>query len=154
VISAWRTAARAAATHRNERGSLTAFTAVMAVALLALAGLVIDGGSAIASQRHANDVAEQAARAGADALSVDALREGSITVNPRAAITAAQAYLVASRMAGTVAVTGNVVTVDVTGQWKTVLLGIVGIGVLHIAAQASATDVNGITAALPANQRP
>ena len=47
---------------------------VSAVALFALAGLVLDGGAALAAHGRAADVAQQAARAGADALDETSLR--------------------------------------------------------------------------------
>src|SRR5581483_8008697 len=50
---------------RDDDGSVTAFVAVLLVALFALMGLVVDGGTAISAQQSAVDEAEQAARAGA-----------------------------------------------------------------------------------------
>ena len=52
------------------------------VALLAIAGLVIDGGYALGAKREAMNNAEQAARAGADALNQGALRDGQTMVDP------------------------------------------------------------------------
>src|SRR3546814_5744105 len=46
----------------NERGSVTAFVVIMTSALLAMAGLVIDGGYALAAHRRAFNEAEAAAR--------------------------------------------------------------------------------------------
>ena len=54
-------------------GSITAFVALMLVAIFALIGLVVDGGSDLEHSPVAVDEAEQAARAGAGALSVAAL---------------------------------------------------------------------------------
>ena len=44
------------------------------MALFALAGLVLDGGAALTAHGRAADVAQQAARAGADALDGASLR--------------------------------------------------------------------------------
>ena len=54
----------------SDRGSVTAFVALLLVALVALAGLVVDGGAAMSAHQAAVDEAQQAARAGAGALSV------------------------------------------------------------------------------------
>ena len=54
----------------NDRGSITAYLLITTVAIFALAGLVLDGGAALAAHGRAADVAQQAARAGADALDV------------------------------------------------------------------------------------
>ena len=58
----------------DDDGSVSVYLAVWAVALMAMAGLVIDGGAAIAARARAADLAQQAARAGADALSPVSLR--------------------------------------------------------------------------------
>ena len=52
----------------DERGASTVFIVLFTVAMLAVAGLVIDGGYALGAKREAMNSAEQAARAGADAL--------------------------------------------------------------------------------------
>ena len=49
-----------------------------------LAGLVVDGGLAISERQHAGDIAEQAARAGADDLDQNALRAGTYVLDPSA----------------------------------------------------------------------
>ncbi|MEV4110541.1 flp pilus-assembly TadE/G-like family protein [Nonomuraea sp. NPDC049695] len=58
----------------NERGSMSVFTVLFSVAVFLLAGLLVDGGAAINARLRAADVAEQAARAGADQIDVDHLR--------------------------------------------------------------------------------
>ena len=58
----------------DERGSITAFFAVLSVALILCAGLVLDGGRLLAERRTLSDLAAGAARAGAQAISIDALR--------------------------------------------------------------------------------
>lgn len=58
----------------SERGSMSVFTVLFSVAVFLLAGLLVDGGAAINARLRAADVAEQAARAGADQIDVDHLR--------------------------------------------------------------------------------
>ena len=128
-----------------EAGQITAFVAVFAVALFALAGLVIDGGLALSAHRAAIDEAEQAARAGADALSASALRAGRVGVDPAAAVAAAEASMAAAGHPGRAWVAGNTVTAQVTSyRQPTVLLGIVGFGAFSVSGTASATPVAGV----------
>lgn len=129
----------------SEVGSLTVFLSVLAVALLAMVGLVVDAGRAIAAQGEAMAVAEQAARAGAGQLSIDALRSGTVVVDPAAAMSAAQGYLAAAGGTGSVSVSGNQVTVRIDKREPTALLAIVGIRQINVAAVATATDVHGVT---------
>jgi hypothetical protein len=129
---------------RREEGSISAFLAVFALALFALMGLVLDGGSAINAQQTAYDEAEQAARAGAGALSVDGLRTGSVTIDSQAAIAAAVAYTVSSGHPGTASVANGRVTVEVHYRIPTSILGIVGISTLTVSATASATNLHGV----------
>jgi len=62
----------------GERGSLSLFVVIFALSVLMLAGLVYDGGLAITARQRAADVAEEAARAGANAVDVEALRAGNV----------------------------------------------------------------------------
>lgn len=59
----------------GERGSMSVFTVLFSVVVFLLAGLLVDGGSAINARLRAADVAEQAARAGADQVDEDHLRQ-------------------------------------------------------------------------------
>lgn len=59
----------------GDRGSSAVFFAVLAPMLLALAGLVIDGGSAIVNKQRAADVALEAARLAANQCDEVAFRE-------------------------------------------------------------------------------
>ena len=52
----------------DERGQVTVFVVIFMIALIGLAGLVIEGGVALAARRRAINEAQAAARAGAEAL--------------------------------------------------------------------------------------
>jgi Flp pilus assembly protein TadG len=66
----------------RDRGTVSMFTAIFALFVIMLAGLLVDGGLAIHARERAADIAEQAARAGADDIDVEALRQtGEPTVN-------------------------------------------------------------------------
>ena len=57
-----------ARTHERQRGQILVIFALSAVAIIAMVGLVIDGGSAFAQRRGQQNAADLAALAGADAL--------------------------------------------------------------------------------------
>ncbi len=124
---------------------MTAFLAFLGVALFVLVGLVVDGGRALAARRQAMDIAEQAARIGADQLSVDALRQGSFIIDPVAATNAVDADLLSSGVTGTVSVSGDSVTVAVHSVCTTTILEIVGVQSIAVSGTAVATDVHGVT---------
>ena len=134
---------------RDQDGSLSAFVVLLLVTMMALLGLVVDGGSALAARQSAADEAEQAARAGAGALSVEALRAGALQLDPSAAVAAAESFARAAGHPGTATVSGGVVTVRISFRVPTEVLGIIGIDSLPVSAQASAVDVQGVTVGSP-----
>jgi len=131
--------------HRDESGVLTAYVAVLAVALLATVGMAVDSGRAIAAQRLAADEAEQAARSGATQLSVQGLRDGRLVLDPAAAVRAAEQYTQQSGHPGTATVSSGIVTVRIVVVVPTTILGIVGVNRIVVSATASASDVSGVT---------
>ena len=133
----------------GDDGALTAFVVLLLVALTALLGLVVDGGTALTAHQSAEVEAEQAARAGAGAISVDALRSGSVQLDPGSAVTAAEQFAAAAGHPATATVSGGVVTVRVRYDVPTAVLGIIGIRTISVAAVASAVDLHGVTAGAP-----
>lgn len=138
---------------RDDRGAATVFVIGMSIVLLALAGLVVDGGLAInARQRVADDV-EQAARAGAQEIDVATLRaSGTITLNQSAAQLAAEQFLVQRGYASSeisVSITGTTVTAGAAQQIPTTLLQLIFIRSFHVSAQAQARAAVGITGEIP-----
>jgi len=129
----------------RDDGALTAFVLLLVVGLFALLGLVVDGGAVITAHQAAEVESEQAARAGAGALDVDALRAGVVQLDPQAAVRAAQMFTVASGHPGTASVSGAEVTVRVRYSVPTSILGIVGIHQLEVSAVAMAVDLHGVT---------
>lgn len=127
---------------RTERGAAAAVVVLFTVALMAVAGLVIDGGYALGAQRRAMNTAEQAARVGADALDEAALRDGNVRVDSAAATAAAHSYLESVGADGSVRVNGDRVTVTVTAEQDTTLLSAVGIGSLRVRASATAISID------------
>ncbi len=81
----------------EEEGMVTAFVVIFTLALLAMAGLVLDGGLALAAKVHAINDAQAAARAGAQAIDIPLYRStGTITLDPAQATADAQAFLAAA----------------------------------------------------------
>ena len=99
----------------EERGSITAFVAVVASALVLVAGMAFDGGEFIAAQASARSDADKAARAAAQQIDTIHLRTtGETVLNPAEAEAAALRYLERVGASGTVSVDGANVTVTVT----------------------------------------
>jgi len=127
---------------RSDAGQATAFTVVMTVAVLALAGLVLDAGLAASTKVEAVSAAQSAARAGARELDVAALRTtGVVRIDPAKARAAAQNWLGRARLTGTVTVTDNQVTVSVTTARQTQLLHMLGVTSIPITATATAEAI-------------
>jgi hypothetical protein len=141
VTSRWRALREREA---REDGMATAFTVVIIAALVVMAGLVLDGGLALDARIKAIDEAQEAARAGAQALNIEAFRTtGQAVLNPPAAKAAADAYLATAGDTGTVSVNGQVVTVTVTRPQHTEILSIIGIDTMTATGTASATAEQG-----------
>lgn len=135
---------------RAEQGQLSAFVLVLLVALLALAGLSLDGGLALASKVRAGGAAESAARAGAQGLDLATYRAtGALRLDPVLARELAQRYLASIGATGTVAIAGDTVTVEVTAIYRTQLLSLVGVEDIHTHGHAAAHPQRGITAIEP-----
>lgn len=129
---------------RDEVGMVTAFVVIFTFALLLLAGLVIDGGLALAARVQAIDEAQAAARAGAQAINLPLFHStGQIVLDPSEATADAKRYLAAAGHSGTVVVTGNEVIVAVTISHPTQILSIAGINQLSVSGTGSATAEQG-----------
>ena len=127
---------------RDERGSASIWAIlVIAGAFTVLLGLVVDGGRVIDERVAASRTAGQAARAGADALSVASVRNGSDAIDAEAARARAQTYLRRAGMDGTVSVAGDRVTVRVTGESKNQILGVIGVASFPIDETESARAI-------------
>ena len=127
---------------RDERGSASIWAIlVIAGAFTVLLGLVVDGGRIIDERVAASRAAAQAARAGADALSVASVRNGSDAIDAEAARARAQTYLRRAAMDGTVSVAGDRVTVRVTGESKNQILGVIGVASFPIDETESARAI-------------
>lgn len=135
----------------DERGSLSVFAAILAIAMLVVIGLVADGGRVIAQSGFARDAAGAAARAGVQALDVGAFAgatTGGVQVRQ---IDPAEARLRVEDMletgyglppeAWTVDTTDTTVSVTVTIVVETTMLGLLGRDQATVSATKTA-DLN------------
>jgi len=125
--------------HR-ERGAISTFVAVIALAMLMAAGLAIDGGRKINTLREASNLADNAARAGAQAVDLDTLRTtGELRLDPYQAEQAVGDYLAAFDLtARAVTVNGDTISVTVELTVDPVLLPI---GPITVTATETATAI-------------
>jgi Flp pilus assembly protein TadG len=98
----------------GEEGTIVGFVAVVALALIAVAGLAFDGGQIVTATARARDLAGAAARTGAQQLDAAELHAGHAHLDRPAAHAAASGFLHAAGVDGTVAVDDTAVTVTVT----------------------------------------
>jgi hypothetical protein len=124
---------------RTDDGQVTAFVVVLTLGILTLAGLVLDGGLALAASTRASGQAEAAARAGAQAIDLTTFRTtGTLQLLPSEAAARAHAHLTAEGATGTVTTSADTVTVTVTTTQPTQLLGLLGITTLTMHGQGTA----------------
>jgi Flp pilus assembly protein TadG len=117
--------------------------AILTLALVVLGGLVYDGGQVLTARRDANNLARQAARAGAQALDETATRLDTPTLDPAAAEAAALAYLARRHATGTAHADPAGITVTVTAVQPTPLLALVGIDSRTVTGTAHARPTQG-----------
>ena len=125
---------------RDECGSITVWLALASFVMIFLVGLAVDLGGQVHAHERAHDLAAQAARAGGEEVEGGAAVQGrDLAVDPAAARTAAQRYLDAAGVSGTVAITnGNTITVTVHDSYDPRFLGAIGINHLDVTGTATA----------------
>ena len=125
---------------RDERGSVTIWIAVASFVMIALVGLAVDLGGQVHAQQRAHDLAAQGARAGGEQVrAAPAIQGRYARIDTAAARTAAQHYLDAADVHGTVTVTGgDTIHVTVTDSYDPRFLTFLGIKQLDVTGTASA----------------
>jgi hypothetical protein len=141
---------------RDERGSITPFVVIVSLAILLLAALVIDGGRQLNGKGRAIAYAQEAARAGAQAIDVTDPR---LDLVPGLALAAADEYCRTAqandaqlikceaelRTVNDPAGDFKAVTVSTTVRFQAILLGLIGKDVLQATGEALARPVSGIS---------
>jgi Flp pilus assembly protein TadG len=135
----------------SDTGSITLMLVALFVALIALAGIVIDGGAKLNQAENATAIAQEAARAGAGMVNqANAYSTGTFTVDQGQAIAAAQQYLASAGYHGTVTPVGTEsIEVTVTVTAPTRVLSIIGIDTMTSTGTATASLVTGVTGPQP-----
>lgn len=138
---------------RGDRGSISLYLAIFGIAAFALLALLVDGGTAINAKERAADIAEQAARAAANQISVTGLRAANpvVQLGPGACQAAASlvgqyplgSHTTASMTSCSAQVGSTVATVAVTVTTTPVFPFF--FGSFTMTSTASATPVCGIT---------
>ena len=128
--------------HRDDRGTVSMFFAILAPAYLAVFGLVLDYGGQIRALQRADNIAAEAARAAGQGINAgQAIAGGDKVIDQAAAVTAAQSYLAAlPGVSGSVDVVDDEhLNVTVTVSFDPVLIDLFGgkAGTAH--GQATAT---------------
>jgi uncharacterized membrane protein len=134
---------------RDERGQVMIMVAIFMAGLVAVVGLVTDGGLMFAQRRDLQNAADAAALAGAMQIDERAYRAtGEVVLDHGAAREAARRYLAdEGDLDYSVQVTASGVEVSVSRQASTSFLRLVGITGVEISASASAAPRHGIAAA-------
>jgi hypothetical protein len=133
----------------RDAGTATAFVVGFAVVLLAFAGLVVDGGLAINARQRVADHAEQAARAGSQAVDLTTVRRDgtAASLDPAQARAAVANFLSVHGYNGDsvrIDAEPDGVTVTIVKDEPTQLLSLVGFRSFHIEATAQARPAVGI----------
>ena len=132
----------------QERGGLSLMIVVLFVALVGLAGIVVDGGAKLNADENAVALAQEAARAGATTVDQSAAySSGAFVVGEQQAVNAASSYLAAAGQRHYVVVPdGNrAIWVRVTITEPTRFLSLIGIDSFTCTGTATASLVTGVT---------
>jgi len=129
---------------QGDHGQVAPMTVILVVAILALSGLVLDGGRLFAAKREASSTASGAARAGAQAVDTDSARAAGTRLDRTAAANAARQYLSNVGATGNVTVTDQEVTVTVTETAHPILLSLIGMGDRDVTGQGTARIARGL----------
>jgi uncharacterized membrane protein len=139
--------------HEEDDGQVMILVAILMVGLVAVVGLVTDGGMVFTQRRDLQNVADAAALAGASQIDENAYRQSAgetVSLDQSAAYTAAVGYL--EQEGGlnyAVDVAPGGVDVSVSRRASTGFLRVLGIDGVEISASASAEPRHGIAAGQP-----
>ena len=104
---------------RDERGSITIWLAVSSFVMMILVGLAVDLGGQVHAKQRAHNIAAEAARTGGEQVqAAPAIKGQYVAIEAVAARNAAEDYLAAAGVTGTVTVIGgDTITVAVTDTY-------------------------------------
>lgn len=123
----------------DERGSISVWFATASLVMIILVGMAVDLGGKVHTQQRTRSVAAQAARTGAQEVQSATMRGGDLQIDVAAARSAAEAYLRAAGVTGTVSVTGgDTLVVHTSDTYTSKFLGIIGLKSMPVTGEASA----------------
>lgn len=134
-----------------EKGSVSVWMITTAVVMILLVGLAVDLSGQVYAKQRAQDVAAEAARAGAQQLNGGpAIRGQGTTVDPAAAAAAANTYIAGAQgVTGSARVVGGTrVVATTTTTYTTKFLGIIGITTVTVTGHAEVA-VNRVVDGVP-----
>ncbi|MFC7306804.1 TadE/TadG family type IV pilus assembly protein [Streptomyces monticola] len=138
----------------DDRGQITAFAMCAVLMLWLFAGIVVDGGLALAGKVAALNTAQEAARTGAQQLDTDRLRgQWDVRLRAASARDSALGYVRDRGDSAAATVTGDEVTVRVTHRQPMQILGLVGIHSMSMHGEATARAESGTTLPDPRSAR-
>lgn len=150
VCHTWRGRKRDAAAEGAERGSLSLMIVVLFVALVALTGIVVDGGAKLTGDEDAVAVAQEAARAAATSVDASqAYSTGAFVVDQQQALAAARSYLAAAGYTQySIAAQGpDAIQVSVRISEPTRFLSLIGVDSFTCTGTATASLIASVTGA-------
>lgn len=135
-----------------DRGSISVLVLFFTIIALMLAALLVDVGNAMNARERAADIAEQAARAGANDIDVAALRAGRLAIDTATACDRVASLVAAYSASGGFHATANCAPpspqqITVTVFVTTTPLIAKSLGSFTVHASATAEPVCGITLA-------
>ncbi|MEI8322762.1 MAG: pilus assembly protein TadG-related protein [Actinomycetes bacterium] len=130
-----------ARSHKHDDGFISAFVVSLTMTFIVCAGLAIDGGRVVAARIKVADTAENAARAGAQALTD--LRTGAPRIDAPQAIRLSQSYLRSVQTQGRVEANRIEVCVTISAVEQMSLLRLAGIETRTVTATRCAQPVVG-----------
>ena len=129
---------------RGDDGAATLWMVFGTLIIFAVAGLVFDGGTLISGKRDAINDAEEAARAGAQAIDAGSVLAGTgPQLDPAAAVARAEQFLATNGWSGTATADNTSVTVTITRQQPMTFLQTFGLGERPITGTATARPQQG-----------
>jgi hypothetical protein len=130
----------------RERGSVSSWLVTSTFVMIIGVGIAVDLTGQVHAQQHARDVAFQAARAGGQQLQGgSAIRGEGLRADARQAAIAAQTYLAASDMTGTVSVPGgDRVVVRTSDVYETQFLSFIGLTSMRVSGEGEARVVRAV----------
>lgn len=108
-----------------QRGSISALVVCLVISAIAVVGISYDGGRVVSSYVELSDIAQNAARIGAQ--HVVGIREGEPRVSRSASVDAMEGFLRGERVTGYFTVSSRSITVKVTRNVPMRVLGVVGV---------------------------